>query len=151
MKSPYWLPNDTLAQHLHDGTGHSKLSWKDRIRIIREVAGSLAYLHSYASPTIFHRDIKPGNILLDQNYKAVISDFGFSRSVPLSRSHLTTQVDGTFGYLDPEYFHSGKLTAKSDVYSFGVVLTELLTRKKSISSSDSGECLVPRFNVFDET
>ncbi|KAJ0932385.1 putative protein kinase RLK-Pelle-WAK family [Helianthus annuus] len=143
-----YLPNDTLAQHLHDGTGHSKLSWKDRIRIAREVAGALDYLHSYASPTIFHRDIKPGNILLDQNYKTEISDFGLSRSVPLSKSHLTTQVDGTFGYLDPEYFHSGKLTAKSDVYSFGVVLTELLTRKKSISSSDSGEGLVPRFKYL---
>ncbi|KAD3068945.1 hypothetical protein E3N88_36825 [Mikania micrantha] len=143
-----YLANDTLSQHLHDGAGPSKFSWKDRIRIAREVAGALAYLHSYASPAIFHRDIKPDNILLDQNYKALISDFGLSRPAPFSISHLTTQVNGTFGYLDPEYFQSGKLTAKSDVYSFGVVLTELLTRKKSISSSDSGEGLVPRFKYM---
>ncbi|MFS7931746.1 putative protein kinase RLK-Pelle-WAK family [Helianthus anomalus] len=143
-----YLANDTLSQHLHDRVGLSTFSWKDRIRIAREVAGALAYLHSYASPAIIHRDIKPGNILLDQNYKAVVSDFGLSRSVPISKSHLTTQVDGTFGYLDPEYFESGKLTAKSDVYSFGLVLTELLTRKKSISSSDSGEGLVPRFKYL---
>ncbi|KAM0072006.1 putative protein kinase RLK-Pelle-WAK family [Helianthus debilis subsp. tardiflorus] len=143
-----YLANDTLSQHLHDRAGLSTFSWKDRIRIAREVAGALAYLHSYASPAIIHRDIKPGNILLDQNYKAVVSDFGLSRSVPISKSHLTTQVDGTFGYLDPEYFESGRLTAKSDVYSFGLVLTELLTRKKSISSSDSGEGLVPRFKYL---
>ncbi|KAF5811273.1 putative protein kinase RLK-Pelle-WAK family [Helianthus annuus] len=143
-----YLANDTLAHHLHDGTGLLNFSWKDRIRIAREVAGALAYLHNYASPAIFHRDIKLSNILLDQNYKAVVSDFGLSKSVPLSKNHITTQVGGTFGYLDPEYFHSGKLTAKSDVYSFGVVLTELLTRKKSISSSDSGEGLVPRFKYL---
>ncbi|KAM0072004.1 putative protein kinase RLK-Pelle-WAK family [Helianthus debilis subsp. tardiflorus] len=143
-----YLANDTLAQHLHEGTGLLNFPWNDRIRIAREVAGALAYLHNYASPAIFHRDIKPSNILLDQNYKAVVSDFGLSKSVPLSKSHITTQVGGTFGYLDPEYFHSGKLTAKSDVYSFGVVLTELLTRKKSTSSSDSGEGLVPRFKYL---
>ncbi|KAD3068944.1 hypothetical protein E3N88_36824 [Mikania micrantha] len=117
-----YLANDTLSQHLHDGEGVLTFSWKDRIRITREVAGALAYLHSYASPAIFHRDIKPGNILLDQNYKAVVSDFGLSRPIPLSRSHLTTQVEGTFGHLDPE--------------------------KKSVSSSDSGEGLVPRFKYL---
>ncbi|KAF5811275.1 putative protein kinase RLK-Pelle-WAK family [Helianthus annuus] len=127
-----YLANDTLAQHLHDGTGLLNFSWEDRIRIAREVAGALACLHNYASPATFHRDIKPSNILLDQNYKAVVSDFGHSKSVPLSKIHITTQVDGTFGYLDPEYFHTGKLTSKSN----------------SISSSDAGEGLVPRFKYL---
>nr|XP_043620333.1 wall-associated receptor kinase 2-like [Erigeron canadensis] len=140
-----YLSNGTLSEHLFDGAEVSKFSWKDRIRIVKEVAEALAYLHSYASNAIFHRDIKPANILLDENYRAVLSDFGLSRSIPLSRTHLTTQVDGTFGYLDPEYFESGQFTAKSDVYAFGVVLTELLTRRKAISSVDSDEGLIPRF------
>ena len=88
-----------------------------------DVAGALFYLHSYASPAILHGDVKPHNILLDGNYKAVVSNFGLSRSIPLSRSHLTMKIEGTFGYLDPEYFKSGQLTKKSDVYVFGVVLT----------------------------
>ncbi|XP_071692365.1 wall-associated receptor kinase-like 2 [Rutidosis leptorrhynchoides] len=140
-----YLSNGNLSQHLHDGSRVSKFLWKDRVRIAKEVAEALAYLHSYASPTIFHRDIKPGNILLDKNYNAVVSDFGISRSVPISRSHLTTQIEGTFGYLDPEYFQSGKLTSKSDVYAFGVILTELLTRRRAVSPINSGEGLVPRF------
>ncbi|XP_071692319.1 putative wall-associated receptor kinase-like 16 [Rutidosis leptorrhynchoides] len=140
-----YLSNVTLSQHLHDGSQVSIILWKDRVRIAKEVAEALAYLHSYASPTIFHRDIKPRNILLDKNYNAVVSDFGISRSVPISRSHLTTQIEGTFGYLDPEYFQSGKLTSKSDVYAFGVILTELLTRRRAVSPINSGEGLVPRF------
>ncbi|KAI3495554.1 hypothetical protein L1887_37897 [Cichorium endivia] len=143
-----YLPNGTLSQHLHDGTEVSEFSWKDRIRVARDVAGALAYLHSYASPAIFHRDVKPHNILLDENYRPVVSDFGLSRSIPLSRTHLTTKIEGTFGYLDPVYFQSGKLTEKSDVYAFGVVLTELLTRRKAVSSTNCGEGLVPHFQFL---
>nr|XP_043620334.1 putative wall-associated receptor kinase-like 16 [Erigeron canadensis] len=143
-----YLSNGTLSEHLFDGADVSKFSWKDRIRIAKEVAEALAYLHSYASSAIFHRDIKPVNILLDENYRAVLSDFGLSRSIPLSRTHLTTQVEGTFGYLDPEYFESGQFTAKSDVYAFGVVLTELLTKRKVVSSVDSDDSLIPRFQYL---
>ncbi|KAK2996245.1 hypothetical protein RJ639_025884 [Escallonia herrerae] len=65
---------------------------------------------------IFHRDITPGNILLDENYRDVLSDFGLSRSVPLSETHLTTTVGGTYGYLDLDYFRPGQFSDKSDVY-----------------------------------
>ncbi|CAI9293002.1 unnamed protein product [Lactuca saligna] len=143
-----YLSNGTLSQHLHDGAEVSKFSWKDRIRVARDVAGALAYLHSYASPAIFHRDVKPHNILLDENYRAVVSDFGLSRSISLSRTHLTTKIEGTFGYLDPEYFRSGQLTEKSDVYAFGVVLMELLTRRKVVSSTNCGEGLVSHFQFL---
>ncbi|KAL7591627.1 hypothetical protein Lser_V15G32628 [Lactuca serriola] len=143
-----YLSNGTLSQHLHDGEEVSKFSWKDRIRVARDVAGALAYLHSYASPAIFHRDVKPHNILLDENYRAVVSDFGLSRSIPLSRTHLTTKIEGTFGYLDPEYFRSGQLTEKSDVYAFGVVLMELLTRRTVVSSTNCGEGLVSHFQFL---
>ncbi|KAL0300543.1 UNVERIFIED_CONTAM: Wall-associated receptor kinase-like 1 [Sesamum radiatum] len=131
-----YISNGTLSQHLHDKRNNSTFSWENRIRIAAEVAGALAYLHSYASTAIFHRDIKSSNILLDESYRAVISDFGLSRSVSIDKTHLTTLVGGTFGYLDPGYFRSGKLNDKSDVYAFGVVLAEILTGEQAVSSKD---------------
>ncbi|XP_031105362.1 wall-associated receptor kinase 2-like isoform X2 [Ipomoea triloba] len=144
-----YVPNGNLSYYLH-GRRHTddqkrSLSWMDRHRIAAEVAGALAYLHSCASMAIFHRDIKSSNILLDENFRAVVSDFGLSKSVPVDKTHLTTTVGGTFGYLDPEYFRSGQLNDKSDVYAFGVVLAELLTGRKVIPTEKNDECLVSRF------
>ncbi|KAH6814963.1 hypothetical protein C2S51_019783 [Perilla frutescens var. frutescens] len=142
-----FIPNGTLFQHVHDPSEDFPLSWEMRLRIAREVAGALAYLHSAASAPIYHRDIKSTNILLDDKYRAKISDFGASRSIAIDQTHLTTRVLGTFGYLDPEYFQSSQFTEKSDVYSFGVVMVELLTGEKAISSirAEVGKSLATHF------
>ncbi|KAM3684182.1 hypothetical protein ACB098_11G025300 [Castanea mollissima] len=134
-----FIPNGTLSQYLHVQNEEFPSTWDMRLRIATEVAGALFYLHSSASLPIYHRDIKSTNILLDDKYRAKIADFGTSRSIAIDQTHLTTVVQGTFGYLDPEYFQSSQFTEKSDVYSFGVVLVELLTGEKAISSTRTPE------------
>ncbi|KAJ8747116.1 hypothetical protein K2173_008915 [Erythroxylum novogranatense] len=129
-----YIPNGTLFDHLHsvDPGKRVQLNWHCRLVIAYQTADGLAYLHFSATPPIYHRDIKSSNILLDRKLDAKVSDFGLSRLAVTESSHITTCVQGTLGYLDPEYYINFRLTDKSDVYSFGVVLLELLTSKKAI-------------------
>ncbi|KAL1221392.1 Wall-associated receptor kinase-like 9 [Cardamine amara subsp. amara] len=137
-----FIPNGNLFEHLHhddESDDYTMATWEMRMGIFVDIAGALSYLHSAASFPIYHRDIKSTNIMLDEKYRAKVSDFGTSRSVTIDHTHLTTVVAGTVGYVDPEYFQSSQFTDKSDVYSFGVVLVELITGEKPISFLRSDE------------
>ncbi|XP_074294396.1 leucine-rich repeat receptor protein kinase HPCA1-like isoform X2 [Silene latifolia] len=134
-----FVPNGTLKGSL-SGVSGIHLDWRRRIKVALGAARGLAYLHELASPPIIHRDIKSNNILLDENLNAKVSDFGLSKSfTDAGKGHMTTEVKGTMGYLDPEYYMTQRLSEKSDVYSFGVLMLELITGKSPI---DRGRYIV---------
>ncbi|XP_022727690.1 LRR receptor-like serine/threonine-protein kinase FEI 2 [Durio zibethinus] len=125
-----YLAMGSLDDFLHECKEVRPLNWCARLKIALGSARGLAYLHHDCCPKIVHRDIKSGNILLDENLEPHVSDFGLAKLLVDEDAHVTTVVAGTFGYLAPEYLQSGRATEKSDVYSFGVLLLELVTGKR---------------------
>nr|QAS62472.1 receptor protein kinase-like protein [Sedum alfredii] len=131
-----YMENGSLWDVLH-GPAKKKLSWETRLRIALGAAQGLAYLHHDCSPRIIHRDIKSSNILLDKDFEAHLTDFGIAKSLNPTKTHTSTYIMGTIGYIDPEYARTSRLTEKSDVYSFGIVLLELLTGKKAVDDDSN--------------
>ncbi|XP_074309242.1 leucine-rich repeat receptor protein kinase HPCA1-like isoform X4 [Silene latifolia] len=125
-----FIPNGTLMDALL-GTSGIQLDWIRRLMITLGAARGLQYLHELADPPIIHRDIKSTNILLDERLIAKVADFGLSKLFgdTEEKGYVTTQVKGTLGYLDPEYYMTNQVTEKSDVYSFGVVMLEMITAR----------------------
>ncbi|GAV57313.1 Pkinase domain-containing protein/LRR_1 domain-containing protein/LRRNT_2 domain-containing protein/LRR_6 domain-containing protein [Cephalotus follicularis] len=124
-----YMPQGALSRHLFHWKSFNlePLSWKRRLNIALDVARGMEYLHSLAHRSFIHRDLKSSNILLGDDFKAKVSDFGLVKLAPDGEKSVATRLAGTFGYLAPEYAVTGKITTKADVFSYGVVLMELLT------------------------
>ncbi|XP_077227988.1 protein kinase superfamily protein [Tasmannia lanceolata] len=128
-----YVNNGNLEQWLHGAMRqHGSLSWEARMKVILGTAKALAYLHEAIEPKVVHRDIKSSNILLDESFNAKVSDFGLAKLLGSGKSHITTRVMGTFGYVAPEYANTGLLNEKSDIYSFGVLLLEAVTGRDPV-------------------
>ncbi|URE32432.1 receptor-like protein kinase [Musa troglodytarum] len=128
-----YVNNGNLEQWLHGALHqHGVLSWENRMKVILGTAKALAYLHEAIEPKVVHRDIKSSNILIDEEYNGKVSDFGLAKLLGSGKSHVTTRVMGTFGYVAPEYANTGLLNEKSDVYSFGVLLLETVTGRDPV-------------------
>nr|KYP56029.1 putative receptor protein kinase TMK1 [Cajanus cajan] len=132
-----YMPQGTLTQHLFEWRehGYTPLTWKQRVVVALDVARGVEYLHSLAQQSFIHRDLKPSNILLGDDMRAKVADFGLVKHAPDGKYSVETRLAGTFGYLAPEYAATGRVTTKVDVYAFGVVLMELITGRKALDDT----------------
>ncbi|PON82620.1 Serine/threonine protein kinase [Trema orientale] len=134
-----YLENKSLDQAIF-GKNELHLDWPTRFNICLETAKGLAYLHEESRPRIVHRDVKASNILLDAALCPKISDFGLAKLYDDNKTHISTRIAGTIGYLAPEYAMRGHLTEKADVFGFGVVALEILSgRPNSDNSLDNAK------------
>ncbi|KAK0584226.1 hypothetical protein LWI29_009543 [Acer saccharum] len=131
-----FLPGGNLEHFIQERSTRA-VDWRILHKIALDIARALAYLHDQCIPRVLHRDVKPSNILLDDDFNAYLSDFGLARLLGTSETHATTGVAGTFGYVAPEYAMTCRVSDKADVYSYGVVLLELLSDKKALDPSFS--------------
>ncbi|CAM0951077.1 unnamed protein product [Alopecurus aequalis] len=128
-----YMSRGNLCDHMRGKKGDETLDWATRVRVVLEAAQGLDYLHKGCSLPIIHRDVKSSNILLGQNLRAKVADFGLCKTyISDTQTHISTNAAGSAGYFDPEYFHTGRLTESSDVYSFGIVLLEIATGEPPI-------------------
>ncbi|KAL0927965.1 hypothetical protein M5K25_002193 [Dendrobium thyrsiflorum] len=129
---PY-MPNGSvssqLREHIH---GRPALGWSRRKGIALGTARGLLYLHEQCEPKIIHRDVKAANILLDEDFEAIVGDFGLAKLLDHQESHVTTAVRGTVGHIAPEYLSTGQSSEKTDVFGFGILLLELITGQKAV-------------------
>ncbi|XP_015688457.1 tyrosine-sulfated glycopeptide receptor 1-like [Oryza brachyantha] len=139
-----YMENGSLDDWLHnrDDDASTFLDWPKRLKIAQGAGRGLSYIHDACKPHIIHRDIKSSNILLDKEFKAYVADFGLSRLVLANKTHVTTELVGTLGYIPPEYGQGWVATLKGDIYSFGVVLLELLTGRRPVPILSSSKELV---------
>uniref|UniRef100_A0ACD5VE68 Uncharacterized protein n=1 Tax=Avena sativa TaxID=4498 RepID=A0ACD5VE68_AVESA len=137
-----YMPNGSLDRWIycrHDNN-NTPLDWRTRCKIIMQIAKGLAYLHEECTKKIAHLDVKPQNILLDDNFNAKLSDFGLCKLIDRDMSQVVTRMRGTPGYLAPEWLTS-HITEKADIYSFGVVLMEVISGRKNLDTSRSEESI----------
>ncbi|XBI15437.1 hypothetical protein VPH35_057855 [Triticum aestivum] len=135
-----YMPKGSLDRWIycrHDNDA-PPLDWSTRCKIITHIAKGLSYLHEECTKRIAHLDVKPQNILLDDNFDAKLSDFGLCKLIDRDMSQVVTRMRGTPGYLAPEWLTS-QITEKADIYSFGIVVMEIISGRKNLDTSRSEE------------
>ncbi|KAE8665726.1 putative LRR receptor-like serine/threonine-protein kinase [Hibiscus syriacus] len=131
-----FMENLSVAYRLRElKPGEPVLDWPTRKRIALGAARGLEYLHEHCNPKIIHRDVKAANVLLDEDFEAVVGDFGLAKLVDVRRTNVTTQVRGTMGHIAPEYLSTGKSSERTDVFGYGITLLELVTGQRAIDFS----------------
>ncbi|XP_058002247.1 G-type lectin S-receptor-like serine/threonine-protein kinase SD2-5 [Hevea brasiliensis] len=130
-----YVCNGSLDKWIFHRNGGQPLGWEIRKNIVLSIAKGLLYLHSFCNPQIIHFDIKPQNILLDENFMAKISDFGLAKLIEGEQSRVWT-LKGTPGYIAPELLTGNNITSKVDVYSFGIAILEIVCGRKNSSQND---------------
>ncbi|KAK9690831.1 hypothetical protein RND81_09G156900 [Saponaria officinalis] len=138
-----YMPQGTLSRFIFNWAdeGLKPLEWTRRLSIALDVARGVEYLHTLAHQSFIHRDLKPSNILLGDDMRAKVADFGLVRLAPEGKGSVETRIAGTFGYLAPEYAVTGRVTTKVDVFSFGVILMELITGRKALDETQPEESM----------
>ncbi|KAG0499374.1 hypothetical protein HPP92_004065 [Vanilla planifolia] len=131
-----FMANLSVAYRLRDfKIGEPVLDWKTRKRVALGTARGLEYLHEHCNPKIIHRDVKAANVLLDEDFEAIVGDFGLAKLVDVRKTSVTTQVRGTMGHIAPEYLSTGKSSERTDVFGYGIMLLELVTGERAIDFS----------------
>ncbi|KAM0936926.1 putative transferase, protein kinase RLK-Pelle-LRR-II family [Dioscorea sansibarensis] len=131
-----FMQNLSVAYRLRDfKSWEPVLDWPTRKRIALGTARGLEYLHEHCNPKIIHRDVKAANVLLDEDFEAVVGDFGLAKLVDVRKTSVTTQVRGTMGHIAPEYLSTGKSSERTDVFGYGIMLLELVTGQRAIDFS----------------
>ncbi|KAE8697381.1 Somatic embryoproteinsis receptor kinase 1 [Hibiscus syriacus] len=131
-----FMENLSVAYRLRElKPGEPVLDWPTRKKIALGAARGLEYLHEHCNPKIIHRDVKAANVLLDEDFEAVVGDFGLAKLVDVRRTNVTTQVRGTMGHIAPEYLSTGKSSERTDVFGYGIMLLELVTGQRAIDFS----------------
>ncbi|GAB2284896.1 hypothetical protein Dimus_019349 [Dionaea muscipula] len=131
-----FMQNLSVAYRLRElKPGEAVLDWPTRKRVALGTARGLEYLHEHCNPRIIHRDVKAANVLLDEDFEAVVGDFGLAKLVDIRQTNVTTQVRGTMGHIAPEYLSTGKSSGRTDVFGYGIMLLELVTGQRAIDFS----------------
>ncbi|XP_057487702.1 probable LRR receptor-like serine/threonine-protein kinase At5g10290 isoform X1 [Actinidia eriantha] len=131
-----FMQNLSVAYRLRElKPGEPVLDWPTRKRVALGTARGLEYLHEHCNPKIIHRDVKAANVLLDEDFEAVVGDFGLAKLVDVRKTNVTTQVRGTMGHIAPEYLSTGKSSERTDVFGYGIMLLELVTGQRAIDFS----------------
>ncbi|RXH90440.1 hypothetical protein DVH24_035204 [Malus domestica] len=133
-----YMENGSLDKRIFECNERNLLSWEERIKVLKDVASGILYLHEGWEAKVLHRDIKSSNVLLDKDMNARLGDFGLARMHLHGEMTGTTQVVGTAGYMAPEVVRTGRASAEVDVFGFGILVLEVVCGRRPIEDGKLG-------------